>query len=171
MTAVAEGFSTGRKSRTYYNTGTRASPVWVEITHITKEGFNPGDQEFIQAKARGLGRALQEEEAVSPASLTFSRLLPRGVADSVYTALVASYGFGGTVYEFAIVDGDITYTGVKGWRFWGKAAKMPATRDLGQFVEQQWEIQEIVHYHNGSLEELTTLAGGTAPTTTTTAGT
>lgn len=177
MTTTAPGFETGRKARTYYNTGTRQSPVWVLINRITKENFDPGEQDFIQANARDLGRKLQEEDAVNPATLTFSRLVPKGASDAVYTALIASYGYGGTVREFAIMDDAIENTGAKGWRFWGKVSKLPKTRDVGQFTEQQWEVKEVVHYNSsGALEELATVTGpsgsGTttaAPTTTTTA--
>jgi hypothetical protein len=155
MTTVADGFATGRKSKTYYNTGTRASPVWVEITRITKENFDPGEQDFMQSKARDLGRDLQEEDSCKPAQLTFTRLVPKGT-DAVFTALLASYGYQGTVYEFAVVDDDITYNGARYSKFFGKVSKLPVTRDVGAFTEQSWEVKEIVHYESSALCALLT---------------
>lgn len=157
MTATAAGFSTGRKSRTYYNTGTRLTPVWVEITHITKESFDPGEQNMPEAVVRGQARDLVEEDSCKPAILTFSRLVPKGATDAPYTALAATYGYGSNPLEFAIVDDDITYTGIKGWRFWGKARKLPLTRDVGNFTEQQWEVKEITY--GDPIESLAAISG------------
>lgn len=170
MTTVSPGFQTGRKSRLYYNSGTRASPNLDEINYVSKENFNPGDQDFATVKARGLGRDLQEEDSCKPASLTFSRLVPKGVTDTVGAALLASYGYGGTVYEFWVMDDDATYTDSKGFKFWGKVSKMSDPRDMGQFVERAYEVQEVVHFNpSGELEQLVAAVGtgGSSPTTTT----
>lgn len=176
MTTMEAGYATGRKAKTYYNTATRANPTWVEITGISKENFDPGEQEFYVAKARELGRDLQEEDSVKPSKLTFTRQVKRGQSDTVHAALLASYGYGGTVYEFAVMDGDITQYGATGWRFFGKAKKMPYGRDIGAFVDQNWEFEEVVHFESNALCELLahTVSAPTtttaAPTTTTTPG-
>ena len=94
-----DGFQDGRTSKTYYNTGTRNAPALVEITGITKENFNPGDQNLFQASPRGYGRQIQGEDANSPAVLSITRVTIKGAADSVHTAVLASYGYGGTLYE------------------------------------------------------------------------
>ena len=169
MTTTAPGFETGRKSKTYYNTGTRDAPTLIEITRITKENFDPGEQDFAEANARDTGRKLRDEDAVNLATLSFTRLVPKGVTDAVRTALLASYGYGGTVYEFWVMDDAAGNTGAKGWRFWGKISKLPVTRDVGAFNEQQWEVKEVTHFNAaGVQEELITVAGGEAATATTT---
>lgn len=169
MTATTAGYSTGRKSKTYYNTGTRLSPTWVEIDGIIKENFNPGAQDFFQAKARDLARDVQEEDSSKPAELTFTRMVKKNWTDTAGTALLASVGYGGTVYEFCVMDDTITNTGASGWKFWGKVAEYPQTRDTGAFVEQSWKVVEVVKVNASVIEGLTTQSGGTAPTTTTTA--
>jgi hypothetical protein len=169
MTTTTPGYSTGRKAKTYYNTGTRLSPTWVEIDGIIKENFDPGEQDFFQAKARDLARDVQEEDSSKPATLTFTRMVKKNWTDTAGTALLASVGYGGTVYEFCVMDDTITNTGATGWKFWGKVSKYPITRDTGAFFEQQWEVKEVVKIVSSTIEGLTTNSGGTAPTTTTTA--
>lgn len=148
MADTPPGVATGRSSRTYYSkTGDRDAPTWLEVELVAgSESFDPGKENTIAGETRHSGRKFQESGVQDGASHKFTYQRARGVDDTVFTDLLASYEAGGDVYEWAIADGDITAIGTIGWQFFGKVTQLTWKRDLDKFVEYDVTIEERVHY-------------------------
>jgi hypothetical protein len=148
MADTPAGVATGRSSRTYYSsTGDRDAPSWNEVALVAgSESFETGKEGTIVGETRHSGRKYQESGGQDGAALKFTYQRPRGIDDAVYTALLASYIAGGSVYEWAVADGDITLDGTVGWQFFGKVTSLTWKRDLDKFVEYDVTIEERVHY-------------------------
>lgn len=156
MPTVDPGIATGRSAKTYYHVGTRRTGTldefdpavtWLEITKIAgSESFDPGKKNTIVGEMRELGRKFQASGGTDGCVLKFTYSRPRGIADSVFAALLASYAAGGTKPEFAIADGTITESGVIGWRFYGKVVGLELKRELDKFLEYDVTIEERATY-------------------------
>lgn len=155
MTAVSPGVATGRTARTYYHVGTRRTGTlngfsavsWIQIRLVSgSESFDPGKKSTIAGEVRESGRKYQASGVTEGAGLKFTYQRPRGIADSVFAALLASYLAGGTKPEFAVMDDDVTKTGTVGWRFYGKVVGLEHKRDLDKFIEYDVTIEERVTY-------------------------
>lgn len=156
MTTVDPGVATGRSAKTYYHVGTRRTGTldefddtitWLEIKRIAgSESFDPGKKGTISGEIRESGRKFQASGGTDGAVLKFTYSRPRGIADSVFAALLASYAAGGTRPEFAVVDGDILESGVVGWRFYGKVVGLELKRELDKFLEYDVTIEERATY-------------------------
>ena len=152
MTATTLGTPTGKQVKTYYNSGTRASPVWNLITGLSKEKFDFGKPNFFQTEDRELEFKIQQAQADDPAKLTATYRRIRGAADSVWTALLAASEVSGTEIEFAVSDDAIANTGgINFARFFGKVAVISQDRDVGKFVETEIQIDEVEHYESNAL--------------------
>lgn len=127
MADIPVGPAPGLDCKAYYNSGTHASPTWVEIKKgrdfsIPDFGVNP-----LEANSRE-----SKFEAYTPGlikcGIGFTYLHSRG-ADTVRDAL-AGMVTGRTSKEFAIMDGDITLVGALGLRMFGIMEKFSQSQDL-----------------------------------------
>ena len=150
-TAVKAGTPTGKTKKLYYNTGTRASAVWVLVTQLSECKWERGKPNLIQTSDRELTRKIQQQDVADPCKFTAKRRITRGAVDSVMTALNATSGFAGTEIEFAVAEDDITHTGCKYDRFFGKAALTGDDEGNSKFVEWDLEIDEEEHYESTAL--------------------
>ena len=155
MVAVAPGVATGRTAKTYYHVGTRRTGTldgfsvvtWIPVNLIAgSESFDPGKKNTIAGEVRSSGRKYQASGSTDGAVLKFTYQRPRGIADAVFTALLASYVASGTKPEWAVMDGDVTETGVVGWRFYGKVVGLEHKRDLDKYIEYEVTIEERATY-------------------------
>ena len=127
MADIPVGPVTGVDCKAYYNSGTHATPTWVEITH--GRNFSVPDYGVNQVEANS--RASVNESFVNGLiknGITFSYLHVRG-ADTVRDAL-ASMVSGRSPKEFAIMDGGIALVGARGIRMYGNMEKFGYTQDL-----------------------------------------
>ena len=158
MTDIAPGVATGRTAKTYYQEDTRATPgTWHEVALVAgSESFDPGKENTIAGEVRLSGRKYQESGSQDGAVLKFTYQRPRGITDDVFTALLASYAAGGAVYEWAVVDGDISHVGAVGWRFFGEVVGLEHKRDLDKYIEYEVTIEERATYESDAVQELIT---------------
>jgi hypothetical protein len=138
----------GRNCKLYYNSGTNAVPVWVEIKRamdvavdgLEKNEVNVQDREDPW-EAAGAG--------AKKASLAFGYLFKPGT-DSVFTALRSSF-FNDSNLEFAVMDQAITNDGAQGLRFFGQVFGFPYSQELesGQTVDVS--VKRARHEEGGVL--------------------
>lgn len=156
MTDIADGVATGRSAKTYYQKGTRASRTgWLEVELVSgSESFDPGKENTIVGEVRESGRKYQESGAQEGAVLKFKYQRPRGIEDTVFEDLLASYEPGGDIYEWAVMDGDVSHVGAVGWVFFGEVTELSVARDLDKFIEYDVTIEERATYESEAIQEL-----------------
>ena len=109
---MADDFVVGKDAKLYYNTGTFASPTWVEITRAidvsVSLGKNDASISSRESEWEQMGGGLKTAE------VEFDYLHAVG-ADTVFDALLSAY-LNDTVTEFAAMDGAIATSGNQGLR-------------------------------------------------------
>ena len=60
MPSVTYGTPTGKSKTLYYNSGTRASAVWVKVTGLSDVKYERGKPKFFQTEDRELTREIQQ---------------------------------------------------------------------------------------------------------------
>lgn len=127
MADIPVGPATGLDCKLYYNSGTHATPTWVEIKKardvaLSDFGVNP-----VEANSRE-----SPNEAYTPGLVkngaTFTYLHTRG-ADTVRDAMIAMVT-GRTAKEFALMDGGIALVGARGLRCFFLMEKFAYSQDL-----------------------------------------
>lgn len=102
----------GLDCRLYYNTGTYASPTWVEITNVRDVELN-----LTRGKAdlstRGSNGYKEYRGQLKDASITFDLVYKRG--DATTQAIFEAFDED-TLLDIAVLDGDIETTGTEGLR-------------------------------------------------------
>ena len=127
MADIPVGPVAGVDCKAYYNSGTHASPTWVEITKgqnfsVPDFGVNPIAANSRESKWEAFTAGLIKS------GINFSYLHSRG-PDTVRDAL-AGMVTGRTSKEFAVMDGDITHVGARGLRMFGIMEKFTYGQDL-----------------------------------------
>ena len=146
-------FSSGRKRKLYYNSGTRASATWVLIERISDVKFDYGKSTVFKVATREDEMEIQQVGAQSQPELTFTYHPVRGITDSVLAAILATQGPDATAKEFLDADGASGLTGITGKRFFGKLAEKPQDEDLNKFADISMKVVGVEHYESGALCE------------------
>lgn len=169
---ISAGSSIGQAGKLYYNSGTNASPVWVEIKRakdvsipLTKGEADVSRRESAWEMFIG---------ALKSVGLTFGYQHKRGT-DTVRTALLESF-VNGTPMQFAAMDQDITADGAFGVKFYGEVMEFPLDQPLkdGQTVACAVKATEFEEPAGTLIEPSVMTVSGTTTTaapTTTTSGT
>lgn len=117
----------GRKCKFYANTGTHATPVWVEIKRAMDVNVDGLEKNEINVQDRS-----SEWEAggggAKKVAVSFGYLYKPGT-DTVFDLLLDSF-LNDTQYEFAVLDGDVSTSGSKGIRFFGIVFSFPYSQEL-----------------------------------------
>lgn len=148
MADIAVGPAAGHDAKLYYNSGTNASPTWVEITHAIDVAMSDYGVNAVAANARS-----SNYEGFVPGLIksgaTFTYLHKRGT-DSVRTALLAMIS-GRTSVQFSIMDGGILLVGAVGLRAFFLLEKFAMTQ--GQEGAMVWDasLKPSTYYESGSL--------------------
>jgi len=128
---------TGEECKLYYNTATHASPTWTEITRARNVSFSLSKSEADQSsrssgwkKDKGTQKALE---------ITFTYRKKQGT-DTVFDALMAA-ALAGTIYEYAMLDGAHTLTGVQGIRAFCEIMTVGNTQDLEASEEIEFTLK------------------------------
>ena len=165
---ISQGSAIGQSGKLYRNTGTHASPVWVEIKRAKDVSipFSKGEADVSRRESDWemfIG-------ALKTVGLEFGYQHKRG-ADADRTALVASMLLG-TPIEFAVMDDDITTDGAYGVRGYMEVFEFPFDQPLkdGQTVAVVCKLTEFEE-PAGTLIEPEIMTVATAAPTTTTGGT
>lgn len=127
MADIPVGPVAGIDCKAYYNTGTNASPTWVEI--VKGQNFNVPDFGVNPVEAKS--RASVWEAFVAgliKVGVNFTYLHSRG-ADTVRDALTTMVT-SRTSVQFAIMDGTITLVGARGVRAFFLMEKFGYSQDL-----------------------------------------
>lgn len=104
---------TGKDMYLYYNSGTHASPTWVDIDEVGDVSIDGLSRTIAELKRRAKDFTKGLPGLLSLMTVTFTLL--HGLNATVFTALIG-YFFAGTVKEYAIMDGSITVAGSQGLR-------------------------------------------------------
>lgn len=103
----------GRKSKLYRNSGTHASPTWLEIARVQDVSypFSKGEVEVISRESdfKKFLAGLKE------IGITFTYLYKKGTSDANFAALKDS-AINDTPIEFFGADGNAGTAGTQGWR-------------------------------------------------------
>ena len=148
MTDITVGPVVGKDCKLYYNTGTRASPTWVEIKKARDVAANAGKGEADVSNRESSWK--KDMSALKTLEVNFGYTHKRGT-DTVFAALLAQY-LNDTNVEFAVMDGDITYIGAKGWRAFYQCFTLNQTQELEN--GSVWEVGIKPTWH----EESSTIA-------------
>jgi len=141
---------TGLEAKDYYNSGTHASPVWVEIARQkgsklprSKEEISWKDRDSPYEKTRGGHTTL---------GISFTYRHVRGADDAVRDALLSSL-INGTAVEIATFDAAITQVGAVGFRQYVEVTKMDRGAETGAVVTYDVEAKHTEYYESSSLIE------------------
>jgi len=104
---------TGYHMKLYRNTGTFATPVWVEIAEIGDLSISDFTRALAELKRRG--NQYTKNLASLFNSITVEFRLHFGLATTQWNALKTAF-FAGTPVEFAIMSGAIATSGEEGLR-------------------------------------------------------
>jgi hypothetical protein len=110
--AVTRTVRIGLDGFLYRNTGSYASPTWSEMKHV-KDLSIAAEVNEVEASDRDSVFALIEKGLIQ-FTVEFGYRYADG--DAEWEALITELLSRGVGAEFAIMDGDITDTGEKGWR-------------------------------------------------------
>lgn len=147
MTAtLIVGQPTGRVVRTYINSGTHTTPTWTEIVKRSGDKYTPGKKNLFQTETFEQRKKLQAEGSADPDKYTFTYKRVKGVSDTAWSTIAAACVPGGPIREIAICDDDITAVGATYRKFPGCWSFVGEDRDLGKFVEQDIEVDEVMWY-------------------------
>lgn len=102
----------GMEAKLYRNTGTHASPTWVEMLNVKDLTLNLEASE-ADVTTRGNAGWRATIAALKDGSIEFEMVWDTGDAD--FTAIKDGF-FGNTNIEFAVMDGDVTASGSQGLR-------------------------------------------------------
>lgn len=149
MADVPVGEQIGLDAVLAYNSGTHASPTWVEITRA-RDVSAPATKSEAKLSSRASGFEYTKGGLIQ-LSLEFGYMYKRGT-DTVWTALLASFT-GKTAVEFWIGDDTITLVGAKGWRFYGEVMECPMDQPLEEGVTYNFTIKPTTNYVSGALIE------------------
>lgn len=113
MADIPVGPVAGQDCKTYYNSGTHASPTWVEVTRAIDAAVSEFGVNQVEAKAR-ISNFEAFVNGLIKTGCTFTYLHIRGT-DTVRDAMLGMVT-GRTSKEFAFMDGGITLVGARGLR-------------------------------------------------------
>lgn len=104
---------TGFNMKLYRNTGSFATPTWLEIGEIGDVSLSDLTRMLAELKRRG--KQFTKNLASLIGSITVTFKLPFGLGATNYTYLRTAF-FAGTVFEMAIMSGDIAVATEEGLR-------------------------------------------------------
>jgi len=141
---------TGRDCKLYYNTGSHASPTWVEITQAIDVSVDLAKNEAGPTRSRA-----SDWEYTHPGlkniSMSFGYNYLSG-ADTVFDALKNSFDLD-TESEFAVMDGAIASSGNEGPRFYGVVYGFNVQQGLEDPMTIDVEVKNAYKVESAALVE------------------
>jgi hypothetical protein len=133
----------------YYNTGTNASPVWVEITKAKDVSF-PIQMGEADTSARDNEFKTYEVTLIG-VELTFGYQYEPGT-DTVFAALM-SMALARTAKQFAAADGPIASTGTNYLKFFGKVFGLGSDQPLDGAETKDLTVKPVRFYESSVLQK------------------
>lgn len=150
-TPVTPGPVVGKDCKLYYNSGTNALPVWVEVKHAINATANLGKGE-ADVSSRAVGWKLSKGGLKElEVSFTYRHLAG---ADTVFDAILASYT-AGTPKQFAVMDADITSTGAQGVKAYFEVFQLNQSQELENAVEYEVTMKPTYFVESSTVIEPT----------------
>lgn len=118
----------GLDAKIYRNTGTYGSPVWNLIEHVRNQAMSLEGEE-VDASDNDSAWELVE---MGHAKLEVEFDIRYDTADDDWAALVTAFLDRNNHVEFAVMDGDITESGEKGWRITGRVLQASESKQKGE---------------------------------------
>ncbi len=118
---------TGAQMNLYYNSGTHASPTWVEIEEVGDVSIADFSMGIAELKRRG--NSFTKGLATLLQQIAIEFRLIHGVGATVFDTLRAAF-LAGTVKEYAIMNGAIATSGTQGLRMFGIIEQFPWDQPL-----------------------------------------
>jgi hypothetical protein len=137
--------SLGKDCKTYYNTGTHASPSWVLIGRISDETVTPGKSEIAVSGRDSPFDKTQGGQLTLDASFTYRA---KKGTDAIHAMLLDSL-LNSTAVQFAFMDGIIATSGNRGWRAFFEVFSMAESRGLGDAVAYSIDLKHTDHQEGG----------------------
>jgi hypothetical protein len=159
MADIVPGPVSGLDCKLYYNTGTNASPTWVEITQAIDVAVPDFGVNQIAANSRG-SKYESFVNGLIKLGMTFGYLHVRGT-DTVRDAL-AGMVTGRTAKQFAAMDGDITHVGARGVKAYFNMEKFGQTQGFegatvwdaslkpAHFIESSAKVEPAIYVVAGT---------------------
>lgn len=147
--ALTEKPVVGQECKLYYNSGTHATPTWVEMTKAINVSVSLGKGE-ADASARYSDWKLSKG-SLKELEISFTYRHKQG-ADTVFDALRGSY-LNGTAIQLAVMDAAITETGAQGPRAFCEIMKMDVSQELENTAEIDFAAKPCYHEESSTLIE------------------
>jgi hypothetical protein len=134
----------GKNAKAYYNTGTYAIPVWVEIKKVTDLSI-PMSKNMTDLPSREMDWVVKGP-GLKTLQVTFGYLMVVG-ADTVFDALLGSF-ISDTVTEFAFMNGAIATSANQGIRGQFVVSGMDEEQGLEEGLSHAFTL-DIVRFNDG----------------------
>jgi len=144
--ALTERPMVGNECKLYYNAGTHASPSWTLITRAINASFNVSMGEADQSSRTSTWR--KSRASLKDLEITFTYRKKQGT-DTVFDALQAA-ALAGTVYEYAVLDGLESESGVQGIRAFCQIFGLSNSQDLEAAEEVEFTLKPTYHEESSS---------------------
>lgn len=146
MAAADPGPLVGREAKTYYNTGTHASPVWVLIDQIENLSLNlPKDKAELKDRSSIWKK---KKGGHREASISLKYTHRRQTTDTVFAALQDSF-LADTPIEVAAMDDAIAELGASGFRGYFEVFQLDRKEDAGDTVSFDVGL-ELTYYEESA---------------------
>jgi len=141
---------TGCAAKAYYNTGTNASPTWVEIPMAKDVTINIESSD-LDSTTRESECWKMSAQGLRTFSADMQLLYKPGT--TAYDALRAAY-LAKTPQEYAFMDGAIATTGSEGFRVYGEIFSFGQEQGLDALLTNDLTIKPVTNLFGGAADEL-----------------
>jgi hypothetical protein len=121
---------TGSACKAYYNSGTDASPTWVEITLVGDVNLSDLGTNLAEVNLRASSYVLNLAAKLHG---SVEMLVAYNPANTAMDALLTAF-FAKTVYQFAFMDGNIATAGSEGFKAFCIIESFPIQQPLEGMV-------------------------------------
>lgn len=137
MAVIAGPYVGGLQAKLYYNTGTRASPVWVLITRAIDVSVDIS-QTAVEVPSRA-STWMAHLPGLKNATITFGYRVPGGtdtVFDFLLTCLTTP-----VMKEFAVMDQAIATTGAQGFVMYAQLEAMNLSQGMEEGAVMEFTLR------------------------------
>lgn len=143
----AQGPKTGHKMKAYRNTGTYASPTWVEVAEIGDLSIPDLSMGLAELKRRAKDWTKNLPSLIQSVAVEFR--LHHGLDATNFDAIRTAF-FAGTAEEWAIMNGSITTTSNEGLRIPVLVEQFPWDQPLEEVAGHDVRLAVAYHEESGS---------------------
>lgn len=146
MPATAAGPATGRQAKTYYNSGTNATPVHAEAKFIKDLKLPLSKGEVALEDRESVWKKMLAGLKEVGLSGTYNKR--RNTVDAIFAALMDSF-LNDTPIQFHVMDDTITNSGAYGFKAYFQVFSLEKTEEL-ETVQNYSFGMKLTHYIEAS---------------------